>query len=118
VLNYDTNTISLVLCAYIILFAFTVILSVLFMAQLKLVFKQARLIYIFAKNRCCWCGCRQLASVVFIGWWLFDAGIELMCVWGKEITVSVQNLMCDGGRGVAAEGDPVEGCGLRVVWCG
>jgi hypothetical protein len=65
-------------------------------------------------DRCCWCGCRRLASVGFIGWWLFDAGIELVWVWCEKITLSIQDLICDGGRWVAAEGDPVGGCG--GVW--
>ena len=55
---------------------------------------------------CCWCGCRQLACVGFIGWCLFGVGIDLVLVLCEEITLLAQNLMCDGCRWVAVEGRP------------
>jgi hypothetical protein len=68
------------------------------------------------RDRCCWFGCRRLASVGFIGWWLLAAGIDLVWVWCGGIVLSIQYLVCDGGCWVAAEGDPVGGCG--GVWQG
>ena len=40
----------------------------------------------------------------FAGWWLIGGGV--MRVWRGEGALSVQDLMCDGCRGVAVGGEP------------
>ena len=67
--------------------------------------------------RCCSCGlvCGQWScyaggvSVPLGGWrvrwWVVDWG-GVMRVWRGEVALSVQDLMCDGCRGVAVDGEP------------
>ena len=62
-LNYDTNTISLVLCVYIILFAFTSQLRELFIVKFNLVFKQAGLILPIATKKLKFSYNNQVVSV-------------------------------------------------------
>ena len=40
-----------------------------------------------------------------VGWWLIGGGVGLVRVWHGEITLSVQDLVCDGCRGVADDGE-------------
>ena len=44
-------------------------------------------------------------GVGFVGWWLIGGGVGLVRVWHREITLSVQDLVCDGCRWVAVDGD-------------
>ena len=58
------------------------------------------------------------AAVGLVGWWVVGGGVGLVRVWRKEVTLSVQDLVCDGCRGVAVEGG--FGGGVGGVWhfCG
>ena len=51
----------------------------------------------------------------FVGWWLIGGG-GVLRVWHGEGALSVQNLMCDGCRGVAVGGEP--GRMLGGAWRG
>ena len=42
----------------------------------------------------------------FVGWWLIGGGGGVVRVWHGEVAWSVQDLMCDGCRGVAVDGEP------------
>ena len=40
-----------------------------------------------------------------VGWWLIGGG-GVRRGWRGEVALSVQDLMCDGCRGVAVDGEP------------
>ena len=52
----------------------------------------------------------------FVGWWLIGGGGGLVRVWHGEVALSVQNLMCDGCRGVAVDWE--SGRVLDSAWRG
>ena len=63
--------------------------------------------------------------VGLVGWCIVGWGVGLVRMWHGEVTLSVQDLMCDGCRGVAVEGGFVgvvggvwHFCGLWVWLCG
>ena len=61
----------------------------------------------------------------FVSWWLIGGG-GVMRVWRGEVALSVQDLMCDGCRGVEVDGESGKildsawrGCGLVTgLLCG
>ena len=62
------------------------------------------------------------SGVGLVGWWAVGGGVGLVQVLRGEVTLSVQDLVCDGCRGVAVEGGFVGGvwhfCGLLMGLCG
>ena len=73
----------------------------------------------------CWWYICYWAGVGFVGWWIVGKGVGLVRVWRGEVTLSVQDLVCDGCRGVAVEGGFVgvvggvwHFCGLWMGLCG
>ena len=52
----------------------------------------------------CWWYMYRWVGVGFVGWWLVGGGVSLVRVWRGVITLSVQDLVCDGCRGVSVEG--------------
>ena len=73
----------------------------------------------------CWWYMYRWVGVGFVGWWLIGGGVGLVRVWHGEITLSVQDLVCDGCRWVAVEGGSVgvvggvwHVCGLWMGLCG
>ena len=56
----------------------------------------------------------------FVGWWLIEGGGGLVRVWHGEgeITLSVQDLVCDGCRGVAVDGESGSVLGSEWRGCG
>ena len=44
-------------------------------------------------------------GVGFVGWWLVGGGGGLVRLWREEITLSVQDLVCDGCCWVAVDRD-------------
>ena len=72
----------------------------------------------FGGGWCWWYMCHWV-GVGFVGWWLIGGGVGLVRVWHREITLSVQDLVCDGCRWVAVDedsgrvlGGEWRGCGL------
>ena len=54
----------------------------------------------------------------FVGWWLIGEGGGLVRVWHGEVALSVQDLVCDGCRGVAVDGESGSGLGSEWRGCG
>ena len=68
----------------------------------------------------CWWYICYWAGVGFVGWWIVGGGVGLVWVWRVEVTLSVQDSVCDGCRGVAVEGAWLvlwAACGMFAV-CG
>ena len=51
----------------------------------------------------CWWYICHWVGVGFVGWWLVGGGVGLVRVCRGEITLSVQDLVCDGGCWVAVD---------------
>ena len=69
---------------------------------------------------CCWYD-SYWSGVGLVGWWAVGGGVGWVWALRGEVTLSVQDLVCDGCRGVAVEGG-VGGvchfCGLLMGLCG
>ena len=52
----------------------------------------------------------------FVGWWLIGGGGGLVRVWRGVVALSVEDLLCDGCRGVAVDGE--SGRILGSAWRG
>ena len=73
----------------------------------------------------CWWYISDWSGVELVGWWSVGGGVGLVRVLRGEDTLSVQDLVCDGCRGVAVEGGfvgvvgGVWHCGWLLLWlCG
>ena len=74
----------------------------------------------------CWWYISYWSGVGLVGWWAVGGGVGLVRVLRGNVTLSVQDLVCDGCRWVAVEGDSVVGvvgsvwrvCGLWMGLCG
>ena len=73
----------------------------------------------------CWWYVSYWFGVRLVGWWAVGRGVCLVWVVRVEVTLSVQDLVCDGCRGVSVEGGFVgvvggvwHFCGLLMWLCG
>ena len=73
----------------------------------------------------CWWYISYWSGVGLDGWWAVGGGVGLVRVVRGEVTLSVQDLVCDGCRGVSVEGGFVgvaggvwHFCGLLMWLCG
>ena len=73
----------------------------------------------------CWWYVSYWPGVGLVGWWAVGGGVGLVGVLRGEVTLSVQDLVCDGCCGVAVEGGFVgvvggvwHFCGLLMGLCG
>ena len=55
----------------------------------------------------CWWYVGYWSGVGLVGWWSVGRGVCLVWVVRVEATLSVQDLVCDGSRGVSVEGGVV-----------
>ena len=55
----------------------------------------------------CWWYVSGWSGVRLVGWWAVGRGVCLVWVVRVEATLSVQDLVCDGSRGVSVEGGVV-----------